>query len=388
MRPRTVPAARREALGLREAPALDTWQEPVANRWSFRHFDETVPTATVSRVPMPERRPARGLGALAAVPDLARRLGATCTDALVVLRGEEIVGEHYAPGFGPERAHLLMSISKSLCGIVVGTLVDEGRVDPVQRASRYVPELAGSAFGNATLRQILDMTVAVAYSEDYTDPASEVQAHDRASGWRSALPDDPADVYGFLTGLRPAGSHGRRFQYCSAATDVLAWIVENVTGQRYAEVLADRLWSRLGSERDARISVDRGGFAFANGGVACTARDLARVGRLMLDGGRAGGEQIVSSSWVVETMAGGEAALTAGSPKRAVFPGFSYRNQWWAVGDERGSVHAAGIHGQYVWLDPAADVVIVKFSSEPEPTDLGSTRAHAGLFADLVEAAS
>ncbi len=383
---RTVPRVQRKALGIEDPPTLRTWQEPVINRWAFRHLDEIVPTATISHVPLSERRVSVGLGAAAAVPELRARLEATFTDAFVVERGGEVVAEHYAPGFGPEDRHLLMSVSKSLCGIVIGTLIDEGLLDTGARTDRYLPELGESAFGDATVRQLLDMTAAVDYSEEYTDPDSEVQTHDRAAGWRPRRAGDPADVYEFLTTLGRSRPHGERFQYCSAVTDVLAWLAERVTDERYADVLSERLWSRLGCEREARIGVDLGGFSFANGGVACTARDLVRVGRLMLDGGTALGERVVSEAWVAETLAGADPALSAEARKREVFPNFSYRNQWWSVGDERGSVHAVGIHGQYIWLDPATDTVIVKFSSEPLPVSADSSRANARIFADVIAA--
>ena len=156
-----------------------------------------------------------------------------------------------------------------------------------------MPELADGAYGLATVQQVLDMTASVEYSEDYHNVDAHVHQQDRVAGWRPRLAGDPADTYEFLTTLRPAGEHGRVFQYCSASTDVLAWVVENATGQRYADVLSSQLWSRLGCTDDATITVDAGGFAFANGGVACTARDLARVGRLVLNGGRVDGQQVV-----------------------------------------------------------------------------------------------
>lgn len=385
---RTVPRSRRESVGVNTRPSLDNWQEPSASRWAFRNIEEVLPTASVSQVPVERRGHSVGFVGLGEIPGLKDLLDATSTDALVIARGAEILGEYYAPGFGPDDRHLLMSVSKSLCGIVVGTLIDDGLVKPDELASHYVPEFEGSAFGGATVRHLLDMTVAVAYSEEYTDPSSEVQAHDRSGGWRDSREGDPADVYEFLTGLRATGAHGLKFQYCSAVTDALAWLVESVTELRYAEALSERLWSRLGCEREARISVDRGGFAFANGGVSCTARDLSKVGRMMLDGGLAEGARVVSEAWVDETMAGSDPSLTVEAGKREVFPTFTYRNQWWSTGDDRGSVHAVGIHGQYLWLDPMTGTVIVKFSSEPDPVSFESSRKNVEIFSRIVESVS
>jgi CubicO group peptidase (beta-lactamase class C family) len=249
-----------------------------------------------------------------------------------------------------------------------------------------VPSLAESAYGAATLQQVLDMVVAVAYSEDYRDPDSEVQAQDRVAGWRPRRTGDQRDTYEFLRSLRASGEHGRVFQYCSAGTDVLAWTVENVTGERYADVLSACLWSQLGCRDDAAITVDAGGFAFANGGVSCTARDLARVGLLMLGGGAIDGRRVLSSDWVADTLAGGDPAAAAGSMFHRVHPNGSYRNQWWVTGNDRENAYAVGIHGQYVWLDPPTATVIVKFSSCPQPVTEGWNRLHAALFRDVCEA--
>ncbi|KZE91550.1 serine hydrolase domain-containing protein [Microbacterium sp. TNHR37B] len=381
----TATAAARARLGVLAHPTLDSWQSAPDNRWVFRHVEELLPSAVVSR--MSAGHAPIEPGVLRDVQGGSRRLEELYTDGILVERGGRVVGEWYAEGFGPDRTHLLMSVSKSLCGIVVGALADEGLIDLSRRAEVYVPVLAGSAYGDATVQQLMDMVAAADYSEDYTDPRAEVQAHDRAARWRTPHDDDADDTFAFLARLTRSRDHGLRFQYCSAVTDTLGWIIEVVTGQRYADVLSERLWSRLGAEHDARVSVDRGGCALANGGVSCTLRDLARVGRLMLGGGEIDGRRIVSEEWVRQTLAGGDPALAADSPNRAVFPEVSYRNQWWATGNERGNVYAIGIHGEYLWLDPLTDTLVAKFSTQPAPVGTASLRAHAELFADLVAAA-
>jgi len=359
-------------------PTLDSWQEAPDNRWAFSNLGELLPMATISRHPAPASGFSNldGLG----MPDLAARLDATHTDAFLVLHGTEVVAEHYRPGFAPDQLHLLMSVSKSLCGLVVGSLVDDGLVDPARPVTDYVPELAGSVYDGPTVQHVLDMQIAIDYREEYTDPTSEVQTHDRSAGWRSRLASDPWDDYAFLTTLRGSGRTGE-FQYCSANTDVLAWAIERVTGLRYSEALSARLWSRLGADRDAAISVDRSGFGFPNAGVCTTARDLARVGRLVLDGGLATGGRVVSSDWTDAILAGGSTDAMTDEGWTASFPNGSYTRQWWCTGNERGNVSAIGIHGQNLWLDPRTDSVIVKLSAWPEPdTDQWHDRQTALLL--------
>ncbi|MBX3093690.1 MAG: serine hydrolase [Cryobacterium sp.] len=375
------------ARGYEAMPAtLDTWQDAPHNRWTFAHVEEFVPSVPIRRGVSRELVGADQLAAFRrGVEDLDARLAATWSDAVVVVREGKIVGEWYAEGFKPSDRHLLMSVSKSVCGILIGALIDDGLIDVGRAVGDYIPELLGSAFGDATVQQVMDMTVAVEYDEEYTDLRSHVRAHDRIAGWRERLEGDAADTYEFLRSLRSAGPLGEVFQYCSANTDVLAWLIEAVTGRRFHEVLSERVWSRLGSEDDAIVTVDSSGFAFANGGISCTARDLARIGTLMLDEGVAAGGRVVSAEWVRETMAGGDPDAARGSAFQAIHPGGSYKNHWWSTGNERGNVYAVGIHGQYVWLDAPTSTAVVKFSSAPEPLGRTMNLDHARLFTELCQ---
>ncbi|WP_347755813.1 serine hydrolase [Agrococcus sp. ProA11] len=368
------------------ALTLDSWQEAPHNRWAFSHVEQLVPTMPISRQRPEEEAPSMGLDHLSGVPAVLERLTDSCTDALVVVHRGRVVAEHFAPGRRRSDRHLLMSVSKSLCGLVVGTLVDDGLLRTDQRVDSIVPDLVGSAYGSATVQQVLDMTADVDYAEDYDDQDSEVRVQDRVAGWLSARPGDPLDTYAFLSGLAGTQEHGSRWRYLSAGTDVLAWIVETVTGQRYADAVADRLWSGLGADRDALVTVDRGGFAFANGGISCTVRDLARVGELVLGGGVIHGERIVSAAWIDRTVTGGDADAAAGSAYQQVHPAGRYSQQWWVTGNERGNVYASGIHGQYVWIDPPTETVIAKVSSLPVPITIAWNRAHAELFTDICAA--
>ena len=376
----------RMPFGSSERPTLDTWQDAPHNRWALAHVAEFVPTAPIAHLPTETKaRPVVGLDALAAVPDLVARLDRSYTDGLVVLRDGTLIAEYYREGADPDGVHLLMSVSKSICGLTVGTLVDDGSIDPGHHVDHYVPELRGSAYGDATVQQVLDMTVDVDYDEDYRNPASEVQAQDRVAGWRPRLPGDPVDTYSFLAGLRGTSRHGEIFKYCSAGTDVLAWIVESVTGLRYHDAVSRRLWSRLGCEEDAQITVDAAGFGFANGGISCTARDLARLGLLMLDGGVIDGRRVVSSEWIRRTIEGGDPDAATGTVFQRVHPSGSYSNQWWITGSARGDYYAAGIHGQFIWVDPSTHTVVVKFSSWPEPVTEQWNRLHTTLFREICD---
>ncbi|MEV7663855.1 serine hydrolase [Paenarthrobacter sp. NPDC089316] len=371
--------------GAPSQPSLDTWQVGPHNRWTFAHLGEIVPTAAITRrFPAAPAGPTVRLDTLG-LPELAQRLEETYTDAFLVLHRNEVIAEYYRSGFAPDDLHLVMSISKSMCGLVIGALIDSGEIVPSAGVVDYVPELAGSAYDGPTIQHVLDMAIHLNYSEDYGDPTSEVQTHDRSAGWRTRRDGDPEYTYAFLGTLTGNGTVGM-FQYCSANTDVLAWVIERVTGLRYAEALSKYLWSKLDADRNATITVDSAGFGFANGGVSCTARDLARVGRLMLDGGMGPGGRVVSGEWVDSILAGGDQKAMKDSSFTALHPSGSYTKQWWCTGNERGNVTGIGIHGQYLWLDPVTDTVIVKLSTWPEPESVHLHTLQNQLLLDVSRA--
>lgn len=357
---------------------IPDWQSAPSNRWSFQHVDEIVPSVALSRGQGPVLELVEApLWLGPAVDDFLDR---SYTDGIIVLRGREVLYERYLNGMTPTTRHLLQSVSKSVCSAAFGQSVASGAVSVDAPVSRYVPELAESAYGDATVQQVLDMTVAVHYDEDYTSPTSEVQTHERVGGWRTARQGDPVDTYSFLATLKKSGDHGKTFYYCSANTDVLAWILERVTGRAFAEILATDLWAVIGAEHDASVTVDAAGFPMANGGMNVTLRDLARFGRVVLDGGAGpDGQTVIPPGWVADTRRGGDPAAAAESMGE-VHPGGSYRNQFWITGDSHGCFYGIGIYGQYVWMDPAADVVVAKMSSLPEADSDAAWAEHVGFL--------
>ena len=371
---------------------LANWQDGPYNRWGFQHVGELVPSAVVSRgeagVPVlslpaaPEELGSLGLTGVSCAATLDEFLEETYTDGFLVLQNGVVRYERYLNGMTPSSLHLLHSISKSLGGALTGEFVERGVVELTAQVRTYVPELWGSAYGDATIAQLLDMTAAVAFSEEYADSDSEVQAQDRAAGWRPRLPHDAENSYDFLCSLRPLGAHGRAFQYCSATTDVLAWVLERATGRRYTELLSDCLWTRIGAESDAAVTVDKAGFAFANGGVSVTLRDLARFGLLMLEDGAHGDFRAVSAEWGGRHRFGTPLGM-AGTDFAAAYPNGYYSTKWWCTGDEAGTFFGAGIYGQFLWIVPDRKLVIAKLSSLPRALDLGVTADHHRAFYSL-----
>lgn len=357
---------------------LDNWQDGPYNRWAFQHVSHIIPTAQISRDAGPiaalERRH-RDLGGITfdgangrmAIDEM---LESTYTDGFIVLKDGAILTEKYFNGMTPHSRHLLMSVSKSLTGALAGILMEQGLLDPAAAVPAYVPELRQSAYDDATVQQVLDMTVSLLFREEYDDPQSEVHQQDRAAGWRSAREGDIIGGYNFLPTLRKDGEHGKVFQYCSATTDVLGWILEKIAGVPFPELFSRAIWAKLGAEDDAYITVDRSGASYPNGGFCVTVRDLARFGQMMLQDGHFNGRSIVPSSWIDETRNHGDNGPWSYHPRWSqTYPRGSYHNQWYNTEDAHRSFFGIGIHGQHLWIDPAANVVIVKFSTRPLALD-------------------
>ncbi|AZF63568.1 serine hydrolase [Pseudomonas sp. LBUM920] len=348
-----------------------------AMRWSVANFRQLMPTLNVPRglgapLPLPRQLDPR-IDALPVVPTGASQpltwrqaLDATYTDGIVVLHRGNVVYERYFGVLTDDGQHAAMSVTKSVIGTLDAMLVADGTLDARRKIADYVPELGESAFGSATLRQVLDMTTALDYSEDYADPNAHVWAHAQA-GNPLPKPKDytgPRSYFEFLQTVRQRGEHGQAFGYKTVNTDVLGWVIARVTGRNVAQLLSERIWSRLGSEQDAYFTVDSIGTPFAGGGLNAGLRDMARFGEMLRNGGRFNGEQIVPESVVKDIRQGGdkEAFAKAGYSQ---LKGWSYRAMWWVSHNPDGAYMARGVHGQSIYIDPAAEMVIVRFASHP-----------------------
>ena len=293
-------------------------------------------------------------------------LAANFTDAILVLHQGRIAYERYFGATRPDSTHIVWSVTKSFVGVLAEMLVAEGRLDPAAPVASLIPELAGSGFADATLRQVMDMTTALDFSEEYTDPSSGIGAFSHALGLTPRPADyaGPGDVFSYLPTIAKAGTHGERFTYRTCNTEVLGWIVARVEGKRLDSVLSERLWQPLGMEQDADWLIDSTSMPFAGGGLNPCLRDLARFGEAMRCDGVGNGQQVIPAA-VVESVRRGARPDDFAKAGYAQLPGWSYRSQWWITHNNRGAFTARGIHGQTIWVDPAAEMVIVRFASHP-----------------------
>lgn len=363
---------------------LADWRLHPNSRYSFQRVSEFVPVAIIAWPAGPEE-PSPGPGLLADMA-LADRdggeIGALAhmrrshTDHVVVMRDGAVVAEWLAETADPDRPHVVFSISKSVTGLLAGIAAGEGRLDPDAPVSAYVPSMTGSTYGTARVRDLLDMTVDLDFDEEYLDAGGAFDRYRRAMLWNPERPDSvPETMEGFLATLGGRGEgHGRRFYYASPNTDLLGLVVERVAGRRYHRYLAEKLWRPMGARGAAYVTVDRVGMARAAGGLCMTTRDLARLGQLVLDGGRnRDGVQVVPQGWIEDMRSNGDRQAWVEGNFADMFANGRYRSCWYDVGDGRGSIAAVGIHGQWLWVDPASRVVIAKTAARPDPSDDAAT---------------
>ncbi|WP_328773146.1 serine hydrolase domain-containing protein [Streptomyces sp. NBC_00286] len=342
------------------------------NEWTFTHMNLLLPTEGVRRggdvFPLPRRpRPLEvTYGFEGRERSLAELHARTHTTSFVVLHGGEIVHESY-PGYfaGDDVRFQLFSMTKSVTSMLIGIALDEEAIkDVTEPVTVYCRGLAGSAFDEVTIEQLLDMGSGVGDLEDYTVRDSLINRFAMAATGGGSLHE-------VVSSAERSTKAGTQFNYSTIDTQVLGWVLESATGRSLAQYATERLWSRIGAEHDAYYWLTRGHprTAIAGGSLNATARDLARLGLLMSRGGDLNGQRILPEEWVTRSRGRGVPHLEVGALGPSGYPYYGYSNKWWTLGGERRPFTAVGIHGQYLYVDPDADVVIVKTSAWPTADD-------------------
>lgn len=348
------------------------------SRWTVCNFRQLMPTVNVSRGigdPVPLRRKINEtIDNLTFTPlgqdkpmSWAQSLGENYTDGIVVLHKGVVVYEYYSGCLNEFGQHGAMSVTKSITGLLGEMLVAEGELDAAAKVAAIVPELKDSAFGDATVRQVLDMTTGLNYSEDYADPTADVWTYS-AAGNPLPKPKDytgPRTYFDYLQTVTKQGEHGAGFGYKTVNSDALGWIIARTTGKTVAQLLSERIWSKMGAEQDAYYTVDSIGTPFAGGGLNAGLRDMARIGQLLLDNGIINGQRLIPEAAIASIRGGGDKAAFA-KAGYDLLQGWSYRAMWWISHNEDDAFMARGVHGQTIYVDPKAQMVIARFSSHPQ----------------------
>lgn len=349
---------------------------PDINSLTFRSMDRLFTTRTVAHAGSPSPLPQAdhaldfsysfGGQTFSAAEGLER----TYTNAVLIMKDGRIVHESYRNNSDRTTRFMGWSTTKSLVSILVGIAVEQGLVksidDPIER---YLPELSQGGYKGVTVRQILQMRSGVDYEEryDFANPGIAATNHITALVKNTSRFVDPAKT------IRRKHKPGAQFQYKTLDTAVLGLLVERVSGTTLSAFMARNLWEPIGAEADGFFIMDGApgtGREFSGAGFSSTLRDYARVGQMMLEGGKTNGRQVVPASWVALST-----QPTAGAADTE--PG--YGMQWWMVG--KTAYSAIGLQGQYIFVDPATRTVVVKFSYFPPADEVVSAETDAFLQA-------
>lgn len=309
------------------------------------------------------------------------------TDGVIVVQNNSVLYENYWNGLSRHYQHIWFSMTKSLTSTALGILAGQNQIDLSASPVKYVPELKGTPWERTTIQDVLNMSTALGYPESYTDTAGFFYKYYGAASHFFYVPGADADpktatvlgTYDFLVkkaipnnDLQP----GYKFEYNSSNVDVISWIISRLTGKTYNEFIQENIWSKIGAEHDAYITTDQSYTAMATGGMNTTLRDAALFGKLILNQGKIDGKQLVPANWIDETL-----KLTPADKQRysrndvyikAGMPWVAYKNFWWILDENKGEYVALGIHGQVIYINRSANMVIAYFSSHADAASAAS----------------
>ncbi|MDO8434089.1 MAG: serine hydrolase [Candidatus Binatus sp.] len=280
------------------------------------------------------------------------------TQGFLVIKGGKIIDERYFNGADDKSKFTSWSVGKSFTSTLVGLALADGKIkgldDPI---TNYVPELKGSGYDNVPIKDILEMSSGVKFTEEYSNGESDVSIM-----WRKTMIEQSESFADYAKSVDRAEIPGTKWVYRSVDTGVLGMLVKSVTGKLLANMLSERIWQPLGMESDAMWLTDKAGLEAAYCCINATLRDYARFGLLFLHHGKAGDQQLLPASWV-------EAATSPHGPQvqwGRLIPGDSagYGYQWWLMEPSTPHTYSAeGVFFQFVYVSPKYDMVIVKTSA-------------------------
>ncbi|MCG8579924.1 MAG: beta-lactamase family protein [Bacteroidales bacterium] len=347
------------------------------NTWAFKNVQRLLPTTNIDN------------GSLEAIPfdkkinnlddievniageklTVKNILETHHTDGIVVLHKGDLVYERFWNDMTATTPHWMASTSKSITGTLAAIYIERGVLDENALVKDIIPELATSGWGNATVRELLDMSVGTDWDESMSAIVNEqsfARQYAAAANSLQIKGYDGSGVMAFLPNIEKGRKHGESFLYNSPATDVMGWILNRITGNNLEHNVSIELWQYLGAMGQSNYLLDGAGIAWPTGGMSSGLYDLAKFGLLIQQEGMINGKRVFSSAIVKDIIENGNKEQFAKSPHADLYPNGHYRNFWWVKGDEDNSFMAKGIYGQYIYINPAKETVIVRFASEKE----------------------
>lgn len=303
------------------------------------------------------------------------------TTALVIVKDDKIVHEQYYLGTDANDLRISWSVAKSFMSGMYGPVLEAGLVKSLDdTVEQYVPSLTGTAYEGATIRNVLNMASGITFNEDYMDYNSDINQMGRVLGLGKSMDN-------YTRGLSERDVEaGKRMQYVSIDTHVAAMVLRAASGKSLHQLFNETYSANLGFEVAPYYLTDGEDVAFALGGLNLTTRDYAKFGQLFLDCGKFDGKQVIPCDWIK--------ASTKHSAPSMTNRGIGYGYQWWVPmpqeGPNSGDFFAVGIYGQYIYVNPARNLVIAKNAadrefSQPVESYGHSMNANIDMFRSLAD---
>ncbi|MBT3851385.1 MAG: serine hydrolase [Gammaproteobacteria bacterium] len=314
--------------------------------------------------------------------NLAEALDYFKSDGLIVLQNGDLIYENYWQGNSQNQPHISWSVAKSFLSALIGIAYHDGLIedlnDPI---TKYLEDFQATGYANIPVKDILQMSSGIIFNEDYADYNSDINKFARALAQGTSMRD-------FAKKLENGKEPGTFNHYVSIDTQMLAMLLEEVTGKTVSQNLEEKIWTKIGMENDAYYMVDDTGMEWALGGLNATLRDYAKFGLLYLNKGAWNGKQIVPEDWVNASHSLKEPHLQPGDNELSSNT-WGYGYQWWVPGFPETDYLAAGIYNQYIYIDPITKVVIAKTSSNYKFNQERqySKDAHVAIFRAIAKAA-
>jgi CubicO group peptidase (beta-lactamase class C family) len=337
------------------------------NRWSFRHVRDLFPTSVsrrsgnISELPYGQKK---SWDTLSFTDKNNNRLTMLQyfkqenVDGFMVLKDGKVLYEKYMGSFTPNDDHLWMSTTKSLTGLVAEMLVEKGVLDTEKTAQDYLPALKGTVYGNAKLKHLLNMELNI--KETVSTKAASLPAESFTGPYLDLLIDSK--------GVTQAGENGKLYFYTNSDPQTIGAVMTAVTGKSWSHLVEEMIWSKLGTERDGCVIVDKHAQAMSAGGYNSTMRDVARFLEMVRNYGYYNGQQIVPRSVIEKLMKLHDNVELFGKgnvgPKRK---GMSYKDYWYQVNDGDKSLELIGIFGQHHHVNPKKGITIIQLSTNKMP---------------------
>ena len=338
--------------------SAENWENGENRRYGLHNFEKVVRyTSSVRPTAIRKLQKSQDLN-VGDLPEVNYLTSTTAFSGIVIVKGDTVIYEKYAPDFGPTQQHSCQSSTKTINNLLVGKLVAEGKLDLSATIKSFYSDM-GSGYADATVQQVLDMDVVNEYTEGYGDPDSPIRSHESASGWRPYREDIKDNLRAYLKTIESKDiTNDGKYHYKSTNTDVVGMVIEAASGRPLHELVREAMVA-AGFENTGYISTDGFGVPATMGGLVLTTRDFARFGMLLRDGGKGVNGKMVGGGkpFIEQTLS--HTGATLGLDEYGLGD-FRYSNSTYSNGRFFGH---AGWGGQYLYVDPEHELVIAFHST-------------------------